>query len=161
MEISLCPGANETIEHLLKTIELILVDLPTRFEPISEDCRTGATHQGRCLSLPRRLHLAARAAEDVAQDLPKDVSSRSLGLARSVGTSLCGYVDLKGTYNDWFQASFPSRLLQFPHDLAEYVARHALSARGRRIGILLTTRDLVARTRAEFATDVTILRWRA
>jgi hypothetical protein len=88
---------DETIEHLLKALELTLVNLSTRLQSISEDRRASTTHQGRCLSLPRRLHLAARAAEDVAQDLPKNVSSGCPRLARSGGTSLCGYVDLNGT----------------------------------------------------------------
>src|SRR5262245_14829022 len=100
---SLWTGPAETIQQLLITVDLALVDLLTRLQPVSEDRRTSTTHlstthQGRRLSLSRRLHLTARAAENFTQYQTKDVSSRGLRLARS-GSSTClsGYVDLIGT----------------------------------------------------------------
>ena len=59
--------AEEPVEHLLKAVELALLDVTTGFKSISEDGRTRTVHQ----RLPRHLHLATRAAQYVAQDLPR------------------------------------------------------------------------------------------
>jgi hypothetical protein len=58
---------------------LALLDVTTGFKSISEDGRTRTVH----------LHLATCAAQYVAQDLPKNVSSRRLlWLATAGGTGL-------------------------------------------------------------------------
>ena len=66
---------------------MALLDSATCLEPISEHGRTRTIHQ----CLPWHLHLAARAAEYVAQDLAKNISSRRLlWLARVAGPACPG-----------------------------------------------------------------------
>ena len=90
-------GAEKPVEHLLKAVELALLDITTGFKSISEDGRTRAFHQ----RLPRHRHLAACAAQYVAQDLPKNVSSRRLlWLATAGGTGLSLDGDLDGSDNN-------------------------------------------------------------
>ena len=54
-------GADETVEHLRKAVELALLDITTGFESIAEDGGTRIPQR-----LLRHLHLAARTAEYVA-----------------------------------------------------------------------------------------------
>ena len=99
-------GAEEPVEHLLKAVELALLDISTGFESISKDSGSRTTHQ--CLL--RHLHLAAPAAEYVAQDLPKNVSCRRLlWLAIAGGTGLSRNGDLDGSNNDRLETPILNR----------------------------------------------------
>ena len=67
-------GANEAVQDFLNAVEVALLHIATGLEPIPEHRCTNTAHQG----LPRQLHLAARPAEYVAQNLAENVSSRGL-----------------------------------------------------------------------------------
>jgi len=93
-----------------KAVELALVDVPAGFDSIPEHSRTCAIHQG----LPRHLDLAARAAQNVAQDLAENVSPRYLlWLATSGGTGLSRHGDRdRSTDNDWLKTPILSCLIR-------------------------------------------------
>ena len=126
-------------------VDLALLDVTTGFESISEDGRTRTVHQ----RLPRHLHLATCAAQYVAQDLPKNVSSRRLlWLATAGGTGLSRNGDLEGPNNDRLETPILNRLAQFGQNLTEHITPgNGLPARICRNGTRLTaSRDPIVAT---------------